>query len=62
VRLTIVALIEFPMLARPGLTFSKGKRLLTAANLLAWGTHSIHAYQNNASGFVRFFIKLAMLL
>jgi hypothetical protein len=50
------------MLARPGLTFSKGKKFLTAANLLAWGTDSIHAYPDNASNFVRIFIKIAVLL
>jgi hypothetical protein len=56
------ALIKFPMLARRGLTFSKGMKLSTAANLLAWGTHSIHAYPDNASVFVRFFLKFAAFL
>jgi hypothetical protein len=50
------------MLARRGLTFSTGKKLPTAANLLAWGTDSIHAYPDNASNFVRFFIKIAAWL
>ena len=43
-----MTLSAYPMLRPLGLTFSKGKKLVTAANLLARGMHSILIYFNNA--------------